>query len=123
MLTCAHSGDVITFQGHIHSYNRMYPVKANGSHVENSSSTVYRSPTAPVHMMIGMAGAGHLHGNKYENSSTAPWSAFSEISYGWLRATFANASALHLEYVANGDGVEYEVYAPSVHDDVWITKE
>ena len=39
-----------------------------------------------------------------------------------MRATFANASALHLEFVATGDGVEYDVYALSVHDDVWITK-
>ena len=102
----------------------MYPVKANGTHVEKptGNTNVYRTPTAPVHMMIGMAGAGHLHGVKY-NDTLYPWSAFSEISYGWLRATFANASALHLEYVANGDGVEYDAYAPSVHDDVWITKE
>ena len=111
----------VSLYGHIHSYNRMYPVKANGSHVEKPTgdTKIYRTPTAPVHMMIGMAGAGHLEHNTYE---TPAWSAFAEISYGWLRATFANASALHLEFVANGDGVEYDVYAPSVHDDVWITK-
>ena len=118
-LFVAHGVDV-SFYGHIHSYNRMYPVKANGTHIErpaNNTGRVYRSPAAPVHMMIGMAGAGHL-GAPYAQPA---WSAYAEIAYGWVRATFANASALHLEFVANGDGLE-GAYAPAVHDDVWITK-
>jgi hypothetical protein len=72
-------------------------------------------------MMIGMSGAGHL-GKPY---ASPDWSAFAEISYGWVKATFANSSALHLEFIANGDGdsEQGEVQAiPSVHDEVWITK-
>lgn len=107
-----------SFYGHIHSYNRMYPVKANGAWVDNSSYAHYHRPEAPVHMMIGMSGAAHL-GKPYDKS--VPWSAYSEISYGWLRATFANASALRLQFVANGDGLTAG-YAPAVHDTVWITK-
>ena len=49
------------------------------------------------------------------------WSAHAEIAYGWLKATFANSSALHLEFIANGDGGALGS-TPSVHDDVWITK-
>lgn len=90
----------VSFYGHIHSYNRMYPVKNNGGWVDNSSFTHYHRPAAPVHMMIGMSGAAHL-GAKYDN--TQRWSAFSDIAYGWLKASFANASALKLEFVANGD--------------------
>ena len=94
----------VSFYGHIHSYNRMYPVKGNGTFVEmpaaGAAPNVYRSPSAPVHMMVGMAGAGHL-GAPY---ATPKW------------------SALHLEFVANGDGLEGE-YAPAVHDEVWITKQ
>ena len=116
-LFVAHAVDV-SFYGHIHSYNRMFPVKANGTYVERGADAkVYRAPKAPVHMMIGMAGAGHL-GKPFV---PMPWSAYAEIAYGWVRATFANASALHLEFVANGDGLQGE-YAPAVHDDVWITK-
>jgi hypothetical protein len=116
-LFVAHAVDV-SFYGHIHSYNRMFPVKANGTYVERGvDAKVYRAPKAPVHMMIGMAGAGHL-GKPFV---PMPWSAYAEIAYGWVRATFANASALHLEFVANGDGLQGE-YAPAVHDDVWITK-
>ena len=107
----------VSFYGHIHSYNRMFPVKNNGTYVERTQTNVYRSPDAPVHMMVGMSGAGHL-GAKYD---TPDWSAHSEISYGWLRATFANATALHLEFVANGDGLGGD-FAPAVHDEVWITK-
>jgi hypothetical protein len=70
-------------------------------------------------MMIGMSGAGHL-GKPYDN--TQKWSAYSEISYGWLKGTFANSSALHLQFVANGDGGLDGPYNPSVHDEVWITK-
>ena len=53
----------VSFYGHIHSYNRMFPVKDNGTTVERppaSESKVYRSPGAPVHMMVGMSGANHL---------------------------------------------------------------
>ena len=109
----------VSFYGHIHSYNRMYPVKGNGSWVDRSSKAVYRRPQAPVHMMIGMSGAGHL-GAKYDDSQ--PWSAYSEISYGWCQATFANSTALHLEFIANGDGGLSAPFNPSVHDEVWITK-
>jgi hypothetical protein len=110
----------VDFSGHIHSYNRMFPVKDNGSHIEPNladGGRVYRRPQAPVHMMIGMAGAGHF-GKPYE---TPAWSAVSEIAYGWVRASFANASALHLEFVANGDGLD-GAFEPAVHDDVWILK-
>jgi len=108
----------VSFYGHIHSYNRMFPTKNNGTYVERSDTNVYRSPDAPVHMMVGMSGASHL-GAMYD---TPEWSAHSEISYGWLKATFANSTSLHLEFVANGDGLDYTEFAPSVHDEVWITK-
>lgn len=114
----------VSFYGHIHSYNRMFPVKNNGSIVERpaeSESRVYRSPQAPVHMMIGMGGASHL-GALYDSPL---WSAHAEISFGWLKATFANSSALHLEFVANSDGTDTTNLSspvPRVHDDVWITK-
>ena len=108
----------MSFYGHIHSYNRMFPVKDNGTSVEHpTDSKIYRSPKAPVHMMIGMSGASHL-GAPYDKPA---WSAHSEIAYGWMKATFANSSALHLEFIANGDGVQGEA-TPAVHDDVWITK-
>ena len=115
----------VSFYGHIHSYNRMFPVKANGTQVERGPAEqrrVYHKPSAPVHMMIGMAGAGHL-GTPYEQPL---WSAHDEVAYGWVKATFANSSALHLEFVANGDGSQQQGggvrTAPTVHDDVWITK-
>ena len=99
----------------------MYPVSHNGTYYENTNFNVYASPKAPVPYMVGMAGASHL-GDTDENPA---WSAYSTEQWGWLKATFANASALHLEFVANGDGTSLDAAAgdPSVIDDVWITKD
>jgi hypothetical protein len=88
------------------------------AHTHPPAACRYEKPVAPVHMMIGMSGAGHL-GKPYDTRQA--WSAYSEISYGWVKGTFANASALLLQFVANGDGLMSHG-TPSVHDHVWITK-
>jgi hypothetical protein len=123
----------VSFYGHIHSYNRMFPVKDDGATVELTAETkahVYRSPSAPVHMMVGMSGAGHL-GALYDQPA---WSAYAEISYGWLKGTFENRTALRLDFIANGDGAAGvgengtlghpfdNAGTPAVHDTVLITK-
>ena len=47
----------LTLTGHEHAYERVHPVR-NGSVASTPGPDgVYRDPTAPVHLMIGSAGA------------------------------------------------------------------
>ena len=52
-----------------------------------------------------------------------PWSAFAEKAWGFARLT-VNATALHAEFLANGDGVDLGSLrdAPGVRDDLWLLK-
>jgi hypothetical protein len=63
--------------GHIHAAEVTWPVY-NASVVQFN----YESPAAPVHFLIGMAGAGYL--GPWQATQPA-WSAWREQVYGWTR--------------------------------------
>ena len=83
--------------GHMHSYERTCPI-----HKQRCSLN------GIVHVVVGSAGFDLDAGgyNKY------PWCLHYERSFGYLRVTAANGSALHLEYVHNVDS--------TVGDELWI---
>ena len=63
--------------GHIHAAEVTWPV-FNASVVQYN----YADPTAPVHFLIGMAGAGYL--GPWQAAQPA-WSAWRNQVYGWTR--------------------------------------
>ncbi|GMI29007.1 hypothetical protein TrRE_jg5369, partial [Triparma retinervis] len=111
--------------GHIHAYERTYPVSSNGTFTDLGCVTkdgggddVYVNPKATTYMVLGMSGAGHLT----EDWPEPEWSARHYEEYGYARIEFSNSSAMKLEFVANG-GEEGQGDGPLVRDSVWIVKD
>jgi hypothetical protein len=111
--------------GHIHAYERTYPVSSNGTFTDLGCVTkdgggddVYVNPKATTYMVLGMSGAGHLT----EDWPEPEWSARHYEEYGYARIEFSNTSAMKLEFVANG-GEEGQGDGPLVRDSVWIVKD
>jgi hypothetical protein len=90
----------VALWGHIHAYERTYPLVHQGMAATGES---YRQPEGTAHFMIGMAGAGFSGGRwLYDQPS---YSAFREDSYGYMRVTVdGGRGALKLEYVRNDGG-------------------
>ena len=112
--------------GHIHAYERSYPVSVNGTFVDFDSVSVneedgvdvYLNPAATTHLTIGTGGAGHLT----EDWPDPEWSAKHYEEYGYARIEFFNSSAMKMEFVANG-GEDGMGDGPIVRDAVWIVKD
>ena len=83
--------------GHFHSYERTCAVKKGVC-----------DPNGTVHIVVGSAGF-ELDGAGIYNF---PWSRHYEKSFGYLRVSVANASALKVEYIRNID--------KAVADQVWL---
>ncbi|XP_071958115.1 acid phosphatase type 7-like [Antedon mediterranea] len=105
--------DVI-FQGHEHSYERLYPIFNNEVYSKD-----YTDPQAPVHIITGAAGCNEF--NKIcINPMLGPiksWSAFRAwlpglYSYGKLM--IANATHLQWQQILSVNG--------QVMDDIWIVQ-
>jgi len=125
--------------GHIHAYERTKPVGGNGTLIDEDSirpnpdgiGDIYASPSHPVHLLLGMAGAGHLD-EEWNVWDDGAWAVHNEETYGYMSMTFHNASAFEMTFIANGNGVlangtmledsELGVNEPSVHDRVIILK-
>lgn len=88
--------------GHYHSYERVCPV------YKGECQGSFDNPLSTIHIVLGMAGAGHDAPKWYD----VPWSVARSVEYGYTQWSVANSSHLHLQYVQNVDG--------KVHDDVWI---
>ncbi|KAL8620015.1 hypothetical protein ACOMHN_015297 [Nucella lapillus] len=103
----------LTLWAHEHSYERLWPVYDtkvyNGSEAEP-----YTNPGAPVHIITGSAGCSEKH-NPF-NKTTAPWSAFRSVDYGYTRMTVHNASHLYMEQVS--DDQEGKIV-----DSMWLKKD
>jgi len=105
----------MTITGHMHCYERVHPV-VNGTVVSTPTGTpaVYTSPPAPVHLVVGTAGAAQTESF---NTPQPAWSAVRGAdwvnTYGWGQLTAANATHLHLLF-APLDG--------SKGDEFWIVK-
>jgi len=113
----------ITLTGHLHAYERVHPC-TNGTVVARpavgpTGELQYTSPTAPLHLVIGSAGAFQ------EEAWTDPPPAWSAVhfsnelgrplldSYGYGRVDVHNASHLRFSFVA---------VAGNLSDVVWIVK-
>jgi len=81
--------------GHYHSYERTCPVY-QGICMGN-----YTMPRAPVHVVLGMAGA-FLDNADY---LPVPWSLYHDQRFGYVQIRITNATALQLEYYHNEDGM------------------
>ncbi|CAD6199292.1 unnamed protein product [Caenorhabditis auriculariae] len=99
------------FWGHMHAYERMYPVADRKYYASNSA---YHNPVAPVYVLTGSAGC-HTPGAKFSNKPTA-WSAFRSDDYGYTIMTVANMTHVRLQQVSvskNGAFI----------DDIWVSKD
>ncbi|GMI08223.1 hypothetical protein TrLO_g382 [Triparma laevis f. longispina] len=111
--------------GHIHAYERTYPVNTNGTFTDHDSVSVnedgvevYTNPSATTYLVLGMAGAGHLG----EEWPEPEWSAQHFEEYGYARFEFTNSSAMKMEFVANGNEDDMGD-GPIVRDSMWIVKD
>lgn len=112
-----HGVDLV-ITGHMHAYERTHPV-ANGSRValplrKHLGADVYVSPPAPVHLVVGTAGA--LQRESWLQP-TPQWSAVRKAdtldSYGYGLLTAHNATHLEFEFKGLGGGAG---------DRMWIEK-
>lgn len=101
----------IGFAGHMHAYERMWPV-ADMKYYKGSEA--YHNPVAPVYFLTGSAGC-HSSGMKF-SPIPMPWSAHRSDDYGYTVMTVANTTHIHFEQISidkNGD----------VIDSIWISKD
>ena len=76
--------------GHIHAAEVTWPV-FNATATQND----FVRPAAPVHFLIGMAGAGYLGPWQAEQPA---WSAWRDQVYGWTRFHAEGAQRLDFEF-------------------------
>ncbi|EGD77773.1 hypothetical protein PTSG_08863 [Salpingoeca rosetta] len=97
------------FCGHMHIYERIHAV--NNGTVVNAASTIYRNPSAPVHVVQGNAGV-------FEDvewvTPTPGWSAVRKSRIGYGRFEVYNATHLFYESL--------ELATREAMDQFWIIK-
>jgi len=107
----------MAFWGHMHCYERTYPVYNNVPTIR--SGNVYVNPNATTHLTIGTGGA--LIDEKFQNPAPA-WSAkrvgnlddsYDAYGYGYLRVI--NSSHVHFQWLRWIDN--------SVWDELWLIKQ
>jgi len=96
--------------GHVHAYERTYPV------YKNNVIGTYSNPKATVHILAGMAGASCC--GYYWTDPQPSWSAYRYSGdWGYTRFTVFNDTTLHFEFVTNWNGdVSDEFWMTSKHD-------
>jgi len=95
----------LVLTGHDHGYERTYPVYNNT--VLQNSKEYYDHHKAPIHILVGTAGA--TSDPWLERPS---WSAHRETSFGYTKV-IGTHSSLHVVYTR---------YNRSIADEFWITK-
>ena len=107
----------VVLSGHVHSYERTFPVRGNYSTTTNASVEhecverasargvtsdamidVYRNCRSPAHIVTGAGG----NGESIDKFSGAPYhwsfSAMRSVDIGYSRLTFVNRSSLHIDF-------------------------
>lgn len=84
--------------GHLHNYERTWPVFQG-----NVTAKSYSNPTAPVHVVIGMAGGDEGLTDRLE-TSTPPWRANKAAQLGYATLDFQSASTMRFEYILSESG-------------------
>eukprot|EP00735_Rhodelphis_limneticus_P012681 TRINITY_DN59_c0_g1::TRINITY_DN59_c0_g1_i1::g.14719::m.14719 TRINITY_DN59_c0_g1::TRINITY_DN59_c0_g1_i1::g.14719 ORF type:complete len:495 (+),score=147.38,sp/Q9LMG7/PPA2_ARATH/36.78/5e-76,Metallophos/PF00149.23/1.6e-17,Metallophos_C/PF14008.1/7.6e-08,PhoD/PF09423.5/1.9e-05,Metallophos_2/PF12850.2/0.031 TRINITY_DN59_c0_g1_i1:51-1487(+) len=102
--------------GHVHEYERFCPMMAGECTDEPVDTNHYMDPRAPIHAIIGMAGAGV--GPEEQELYMAPGSLFRERRIGYSRvSTDKDAEgrlSLHFEFIRSD--------TQTVRDEMWIHK-
>ena len=98
----------LVLYGHHHSYQRLSAVfneKIVTASVNIGGVAVYKSPKAPIHVVIGTGGAGFS-----TNIEASPPPYFEKVAFvhGYARITVLNASALRWELVNDADGTVFD---------------
>ena len=82
-----HSVDVV-LSGHVHSYERTWPVTGNYTTVSNASvAHSYVNAPHPVHVITGAAGNGESVDPFTGESYAWSFSAFRSLDHGYTRMT------------------------------------
>eukprot|EP01061_Rhynchopus_euleeides_P012874 TRINITY_DN22644_c0_g1_i1.p1 TRINITY_DN22644_c0_g1~~TRINITY_DN22644_c0_g1_i1.p1 ORF type:complete len:467 (+),score=113.11 TRINITY_DN22644_c0_g1_i1:197-1402(+) len=97
----------VVFNGHVHSYERTFPVTGDYSITSNATVDLqdaihYKSPKYPVHIVTGAAG----NGESIDKFSTYNWSfsAFRSLDIGYTRMLVANSSVLEIDFFSVTQG-------------------
>ena len=94
------------FAGHIHWYERLYPITANGtvdnSSVINSNTYMTNPGVSMTHIVNGMA--GNIESHSTHSGALLPITAvLDQEHYGFSKLSIANASSLTVQFM-RGDG-------------------
>jgi acid phosphatase type 7 len=98
----------VFFTGHVHSYERSYPVYK--SNVEKS----YENPTATTHILIGGPGNDEMRNTPGSSTlrgllgSVGPWTVVQDDYYGIGKVTIIDDSNLKFEYIRTGTGEVFD---------------
>lgn len=98
------------FGGHFHDYQRAC-ASMNGTCVQRSVNGVYMQPAAPVHVLIGAAGAEL---SCCHNATTPEYTELTVSAHGHGRLIAHNSSALQWQFISADNG--------TVLDEAWVLK-
>ncbi|GAB9469560.1 Inactive purple acid phosphatase 9 [Globisporangium polare] len=104
---CAVYGVDVVFSGHYHAYERTCPVFQEQCMVESLENGLEKAK-APVHIMVGSAGASLDSAGYYQ----VPWSRAAQMEYGYGRVHVYNVTHALYEFKRNRDR--------AVADAAWI---
>ncbi|TKR69621.1 hypothetical protein L596_021760 [Steinernema carpocapsae] len=101
----------ITFWGHKHFYERLFPVYNNQTFYQPLN--VYYNAQTPVYVITGCAGNRENHA--LFNDYIVPYSAIRSEDYGYMIMKVHNGTHIHLTQMGAEKG--------NIVDDLWVTKE
>jgi len=95
--------------GHIHWYERLWPLGSNGtidtSSVVNNNTYLANPGVSITHIINGMAGNVESHSTLDSGEATLPITAFLDFQhYGFNKLNVINATALTFSFIIGGDG-------------------
>jgi len=100
----------LVLAGHMHIYERFYPLDQRGE-VVDSNWTNYQDPPVPIYVIDGCAGAPQYSSNSKE------WTAYMENEFGYSRISVSVSGTLHFEHIRVRGGRR------KVSDEFYINKE
>lgn len=104
------NGVDLYLSGHIHWYERLFPLTANGtidtSAIINNNTYIANEGKSMTHIINGMAGNIESHSTLSGDPILPITAVLDDQHYGFSKLTFHNESALSWEFVlGNGGGV------------------
>jgi len=97
----------VYFSGHMHSYERFYPV-----YREQLLTQSYHKSPSPIHIVAGAAG-GRENLDSFDDV-VYPYSAVRFDAYGYGKFVFYNETHLNWQQLSDSNG--------NILDEIWITK-